>query len=126
MMTLNSALKSSESQLSNAGSTVKIGHFLDYIMSSEIKVSNPEISEILENVNFLHQQNSFFEGKSTNIDLIIYKNGSENQALQVSITQSQITCGLLVFSNLILSASQHFLSLPFQFPANCRSKREKP
>ena len=97
MITSNTALKTSESELSNAGSTVKIGHFVDYIMSSEIKVSNPEISENLENVNFLHQQNSVFEGKSTNIDLIIYKNGSENQALQVSITQSQITCGLLVF-----------------------------
>ena len=52
MMTPNNALKSSESQLSNAGSTVKIAHFLDDINASKIKVSIPEISENLENVNF--------------------------------------------------------------------------
>ena len=52
MITSNSALKSSESKLFNAGSTIKIGHFLDDIKPPEIKVPNPEISEILENVNF--------------------------------------------------------------------------
>ena len=42
--TSNSALKSSEFKLFNAGSTIKIGHFLDDIKSFEIKVPNPEIS----------------------------------------------------------------------------------
>ena len=36
--TSNSALKSSESMLFNAGSTIKIGHFLDDMNPSEIKV----------------------------------------------------------------------------------------
>ena len=44
VITSNSALKSSESKLFNAGSTIKIGHFLDDIESSEIKVPKPEIS----------------------------------------------------------------------------------
>ena len=48
MITSNRALKSSESKLFNTGSTIKIGYFLGDIKSSEIKVPNPEISEILE------------------------------------------------------------------------------
>jgi len=56
VITSKCALKTSESQLSNIdGSTIKIGLFFENIMPTEIKdikVSNPEISETLENVNF--------------------------------------------------------------------------
>ena len=45
-------LKSSECELFNAGSTIKNGHFFADMKPSEIKVPNPEISEILENVKF--------------------------------------------------------------------------
>ena len=55
VITSNTALKTLESELSNVESTTKIGRFLDDnvdIKPSEIKVPNPEISEILENLNF--------------------------------------------------------------------------
>ena len=52
MITSNSALKSSECELFNSGSTIKNGHFFADMKPSEIKVPNPEISEILEIVNF--------------------------------------------------------------------------
>lgn len=41
------ALKSSESTLSNAGSSVKVGTFLDDVKPLEIKVSKPEFLEML-------------------------------------------------------------------------------
>ena len=46
----NTALETSDPQLSNAGSTIKIAHFLDDMNPSEIKVSEEEISENLKKV----------------------------------------------------------------------------
>ena len=52
----NTALKTSDLQLFNAGSTIKIGHFFADINPFEIKVSKPEISDFLKKNRILHQQ----------------------------------------------------------------------
>ena len=72
VITSNSALKSSESQLSNAGSTVKIGHFLDDMKPSEIKAPKPEISEILEKVKFCINNFDFSKANQQKLNLIIW------------------------------------------------------
>ena len=123
-MTSSSVLKTSESKLFNAGSTIKIGHFLDDMKSSEIKVPFPEISENLENVNFLHQQISLFEGKSAKINLIILDNGSELKAYQASVNYVQLKFELLSRSQFKSSAFKTNQISTLQFEAFCHSKTE--
>ena len=86
--TSNSALKSSESKLFNAGSTIKIGHFLDDIMSSEIKVSNPEISEFLKILIFASTKFTFRKQINEN-ELNHLENGSEVKPYQAFVTYFQ-------------------------------------
>ena len=67
------AFETSESQLSNDGSTIKIGQFFDDISPFEITVSNKEISDFLEVNQTLHQQNSIFESKTTITSVFLCK-----------------------------------------------------
>ena len=66
MITSNNALKSSELELSNAGSTIKIRHFLDDIKPPEIKVSKPEISDFLRKSNFASTKFNFRKHNNEN------------------------------------------------------------
>ena len=108
-----SALKSSESKLFNAGSTIKIGHFLDDINPSEIKVWKIAISASTK-FTFRKQIN---ENEFDHLE-----NGTEFEPYQPSVNYVQLKCELLSWSHLNSSASQTYQISCLQFEAFCHSK----
>ena len=123
MITSNSALKSSEYELFNAGSTIKNGHFFADMKPFEIKVPNPEISEILKNVNFMHQQNSLFESKSTKMNRIIWRLKTKLKLFRHLSTNSSWIMKLWAVPLWYEVPLKQFKSRPFKFAAFCRSKK---
>ena len=109
VITSNNALKSSESQLSNAGSTIKIGHFFVDIKRFKIKVPNPEISEVLKKSKFASTKLNFRK-QINEYSLNYLQNGSKTQAHQVCMTQFQFICGLFFHQILYQVPPQHLKS----------------
>ena len=112
MITSNTALKSSESQLSNAGSTIKIGHFLEDIKSSEIKVSKPEISEFFKKLNFA-STNFKFRKQINNNYFNYLKLWSEFEAFQERTNWLYFNSKSFSSSDLMSIPIKHFMLRQF-------------
>ena len=81
MTTSNCALRTSDSHPSNDGSTIKIGHFLDDIKPSEIKVPSPEISNFWKKLNIASAKTNFRKQIHEN-ELNFLETRKENEIFQ--------------------------------------------
>ncbi len=97
----NTALKTSDLQLFNAGSTIKIGHFFADINPFEIKVSKPEISDFLKKNRILHQQSWIFESKTMKKHRVFLENERKIEPYQTSVTYLISKFELLSWWNLM-------------------------
>ena len=120
----NNALKSSESKLFNAGSTIKIRHFLDDIKSSEIKVEIQKFLTIWKVSIFASTKFTFRKQINEN-EIDHLENRTEIEPYQASVNYVRLKCDFLSLSHLQSSALKINQIPTLQFEAICHSKTEK-